>query len=149
MAAASTLAQLALPDKAPPKSASTTPAASAASAPPQEQDVGTQTDEHARTLGLSKDFDSLSATARLAAETGVLGAFASFINTASGSASTAASASEPPAPPPQPETAPAAVASLASATQQSIAAAWSPAHRLVFGASVTIAIVAAAVIIFV
>jgi serine/threonine-protein kinase len=149
MPATSTLAQLALPEKAPPKGASATPPPASASEPaPQEQDVGAATDEHARTLGLSKEFDSLSATARLAAETGVLGAFASFINTASGSASTAAAArAEPTAPVPDPPAA--AVASLTSAAETSIAAAWTPTHRLVFGASVAVALVVAAIIVFV
>jgi eukaryotic-like serine/threonine-protein kinase len=104
-----------------------------------EQDLASDDDEQARTLGVSKEFDSLSATTRLAAETGVLGAFASYIN-ASGAPQAAppAEVSVPAEPPPA---APAMIASDAGV-------AWSSKHRLVFGASVALALVVAALIAF-
>jgi serine/threonine-protein kinase len=173
MPATDTLAHLALPEKPVPKDPATAAAASAPASgavsasgtpqPAEEDEVGAATDEHARTLGLSKDFDSLSATARLAAETGVLGAFASFINTASGSASTAAMAAEPAAALPAntpleaagsglgtaASSAASASASPAPAPEPDIAEAWSPTQRLVFGGSVAVALVIAALIVFV
>jgi serine/threonine-protein kinase len=126
----------------------------------EEQVLEPEHDEHSRTLGLSRDFDSLSATARLAAETGVLGAFASFISASGaphaapdGSAALAADAT-PAAPPdtaPPVASAPVSGASTtASAREQTdIKAAWNATDRLVFGASVAVAFVIAVAIVVV
>jgi serine/threonine-protein kinase len=140
MPAAAALSQLALPEKVMPDKADVAGSTPAGVAVAADQALAAEDDEHARTLGLSKDFDSLSATARLAAETGVLGAFASYINASGGPA---AAASAAPAAPVEPM--PPAPAVALSDT----AGAWSPTHRLVFGASVALALVVAALIVFV
>jgi serine/threonine-protein kinase len=140
MAATTTLAELELPATSAPKvSGVPVRALSGESAVAGEHDVQGPADEHARTLGLSKDFDSLSATARLAAETGVLGAFASYINTSGESKALPATEKAPTAaeaPPP-------------SAEHTGIANAWTPTHRLLFGASVAVALLVAVLIVVV
>jgi serine/threonine-protein kinase len=138
MPAATTLAELALPEKTLPQTAAASVGAAADAALAKDEDVEATEDEHARTLGLSQDFDSLSATARLAAETGVLGAFASYIN----------GAVEPDARTAAPTTATTA-APVQSTADTDLKAVWTPTHRLVFGASVAAALVVAVLIVYV
>jgi serine/threonine protein kinase len=141
MPEASTLADLALPEKIAQKGAETPAGALSENRRGAEGPTAeTAVDEHARTLGLAKGFDSLSATARLAAETGVLGAFASYISVAE----------EAEAPPKAEDNAAGGeTAPLPPTPTTDIASAWSPTHRLVFGASVAVALVLAVVIVYV
>ena len=140
MAETTTLADLELPPASKPEEAGAkVRALPGGRAVAEVSDIAAAGDEHARTLGLSKDFDSLSATARLAAETGVLGAFASYINTSG-------DAKAPPAAAQVPEV---AEALPPSAERTDSATAWTSTHRRVFGASVAVALAVAALIVFV
>ena len=139
MSATTTLAQLGLPEKATLiVSGAPLRAVSGDSGVAKERDIEAEADEHARTLGLSRDFDSLSATARMAAETGVLGSFASYISASGGAKA-----------PPATEEAPASTEAPPAAQETKVIPAWTPTHRLVFGASVAVALVLAVVIVFV
>jgi serine/threonine-protein kinase len=162
MGATTRLADLALPasrkaERSPDESVRSSPEGSAV---PEEQRLEPADDEHASTLGLSRDFDSLSATARLAAETGVLGAFASFIG-ASGAPNALPAREGSAASGGTPNALPAAAAPAASAAvstppapqrdieQTDLKAVWSSTDRVVFGASVAVALVIAVAIVVV
>jgi serine/threonine-protein kinase len=145
MPATTALAELALPEKAAPDSlAASAVAPDGVASVAEEPGAEPEVDEHSRTLGLSRDFDSLSATARLAAETGVLGAFASYIN-AAGEQGLPAAPTAHAATDLAPDTAP--VQSPIADTD--LKAVWGPTQRLVFGGSVAAALVVAALIVYV
>jgi serine/threonine-protein kinase len=138
MPATTALAELALPEKAAPSLASSVVMPAGAASVTEEADA--EVDEHARTLGLSRDFDSLSATTRLAAETGVLGAFASFISAAGESGIPVA---------PTGHAAPDAAPVQSPIADIDLKAVWGPTQRLVFGGSVAAALIVAALIVYV
>ncbi|MGZ8210836.1 MAG: serine/threonine-protein kinase [Burkholderiales bacterium] len=141
IATASKLSDLALPRTAAPNDDpfAATPLFGKSYPARAQLDASKPEDEEATTLGLSKDFDSLSATARLAAETGVAEQFSALIATL-------------PKESPESTTVYGTVVRDQSSprlmSSRQGGTAWDRTQRLIFSASVAVAAVVAALIVF-